>query len=449
MPTLPPEFAAFMIAFQPLFSKRVFEHATVLLIGAILAPGARTVSNCLRMTGLDLAPHYQNYHRVLNRAQWSPRHASERLLTMLIERFVPAGPLVFGLDDTIERRRGQKIKTKGIYRDPVRSSKGHFVKASGLRWLSMMLLCQVPWAGGIWALPCFTLLAPSQRYNQEQGRRHKKLTDWARQMSLQISRWLPDRVIIIVCDSSFAALEFLAAVSDRATVITRLRLDAALYASAPPRLPGQVGRPRKKGKKLPKLAARLRHKKTKWTRLLISHWYGRTSYEVEVATGAAVWYHSGMPPVAIRWVVVRDPLGKLDVKGFLSTDLGLSAVEILSCFVRRWRVEVTFEEVRRHLGVETQRQWSDLAIRRSTPCLMGLFSLITLMADVLARQGRLSVRGAAWYAKDHRTFSDALAGVRLGLWQQMYFSMSTRKTETLKIPKPLFERLTGALAYAA
>jgi hypothetical protein len=324
MPTLPPEFAAFMIAFQPLFSKRVFEHATILLIGAILAPGARTVSNCLRMTGLDLDPHYQNYHRVLNRAQWSPRRASQRLLTMLIERFVPAGPLVFGLDDTIERRRGAKIEAKGIYRDAVRSSKGHFVKASGLRWLSLMLLCQVPWASSIWALPFFTVLAPSQRYNQAQGRRHKKLTDWARQMILQTSRWLPDRAIIIVCDSSFAALEFLASVSDKARVITRLRLDAALYAPAPPRLPGQVGRPRKKGKKLPKLEARLSHKKTKWTPLLVSHWYGRSSYAVEVATGTAVWYHSGMPPVAIRWVLVRDPLGKLDAKGFLSTDLGLS-----------------------------------------------------------------------------------------------------------------------------
>lgn len=447
MPTLPPEFAVFMITFQPLFSKRVFAHAQVLLLGAILTPGARTVANCLRMTGLDLDPHYQNYHRVLNRAQWSPRQAS--LLTMLIKRFVPAGPLVFGLDDTIERRRGGKIEAKGIYRDPVRSSRGHFVKASGLRWLSMMLLCEVSWASSIWALPCFTILAPSERYNQQQGRRHKRLTDWARQMILQVSRWLPERVLIIVCDSSFAAIELLASVTDRATVITRLRLDAALYVPAPPRRPGQPGRPRKKGQRLPKLERRLTDKATQWTRLVVSQWYGRSSYLVEVTTGTAVWYHSGMAPVAIRWVLVRDPKGQLAAKGFLSTDLALSALDILSFFVRRWRVEVTFEEVRRHLGVETQRQWSALAILRTTPCLMGLFSLITLMADVLARQRGLSVRGASWYAKEEPTFSDALASVRLRLWQQVHFSMSTRKTETLKIPKPLFERLTGALAYAA
>lgn len=449
MPTLPPEFAAFMIAFQPLFSKRVFEQAQVLLIGAILTPGARTVANSLRMMGLDLEPHYQNYHRVLSRAQWSARAASHRLLVLLVERFVPAGPLVFGLDDTIERRRGSKIEAKGIYRDPVRSSKGHFVKASGLRWLSMMLLCEIPWADRVWALPFLTVLCPSERYHQERGHRHKKLTDYARQMILQLSRWLPERTLIIVCDSSFAAIEFLASVADRATVITRLRLDAALYEPAPPPLSGQPGRPRKKGQKLPKLETHLTDKATTWTRLLVSHWYGRTNYEVEVATGTALWYHSGMPPVAIRWVLVRDPKGKFDAKGFLSTDPGLRPLAILTFFVRRWRVEVTFEEVRRHLGLETQRQWSALALLRSTPCLMGSFSLITLMADALASQGGLSVRQSAWYAKEHPTFSDALAGVRVGLWQQVYFSMSTRKTETLKIPKPLFERLTGALAYAA
>ncbi len=446
---MPPEFALLMIAFQPLFSKSVFQHAQVLVTGAILTPGARTVTNCLRMMGLDLDPHYQNYHRVLSRARWSAQQASGRLLVLLVERFVPEGPLIFGLDDTIERRRGTKIEAKGIYRDPVRSSRGHFVKASGLRWLSMMLLCEVAWAGCIWALPFLTVLCPSQRHNHEQGRRHKKLTDWARQMILQTSRWLPHRALIVVCDSSFAAIELLASVCDQATVITRLRLDAALYDPAPLRLPGQVGRTPKKGRKVPKLEARLHDGATSWRPLVVSQWYGRTNYSVEVATGTAVWYHSGMPPVEIRWVLVRDPSGKLSPKGFLSTDEALSALEILSFFVRRWRVEVTFEEVRRHLGVETQRQWSALAIGRSTPCLMGLFSLVTLLADALAHQGRLSVRQSAWYVKEYPTFSDALAAVRSRLWQQVYFSMSGPGTETLKIPRPLFERLTGALAYAA
>jgi len=437
-----------MIVFQPLFSKPVFNSAHVLLIGAILTPGARTVANCLRMSGLEADPHYQNYHRVLNRATWSMLKAGRYLLELLIDCFVAEEePLVFGLDDTIERRRGDKIKAKGIYRDPVRSSKGHFVKASGLRWLCMMLLCEVSWAGCIWALPFMSVLCPSERYYKERGRRHNKLTDRARQMILQLRRWVADRALIVVCDSSFAAIEFLDQVRTHATVITRLRLDAALYEPAAVPEAGRPGRPPKKGKKVAKLEERLVDERTPWRRMLVSQWYGRSDYTLDVTTGTAVWYHAGMPAVPIRWVLVRDPAGKLEAKGFLSTDLSLSALEILTFFVRRWRVEVTFEEVRRHLGVETQRQWNDLAIARTTPCLMGLFSLVTLFAQ--GSQDELSVRQAAWYPKQAITFSDALAAVRLRLWRNMHFSMSGRKTETLKIPKPLFERLTGALAYAA
>ena len=448
MPTLSPEFISIMIVFRPLFSKSVYDYMQVLLIGAILAPGARTVANCLRLAGLESDAHYQNYHRVLNRAVWSTKACGRYLLSLLIDTFAAEGqPLVFGLDDTIERRRGEKIAAKGIYRDPVRSSKGHFVKASGLRWLCMMFLAPVSWAGCIWALPFMTVLCPSERYYKERGRPHNKLTDRARQMILQLKRWLPDQALIVVCDSSFSAIEFLDSVRTHATLITRLRLDAALYEPARPRQKGKPGRAAKKGKKIAKLEARLVDKNTRWQRLLVSQWYGRSDYLLEVTSGTALWYQAGMPAVPIRWVLVRDPKGKLKPKAFLSTDLALAPLEILTYFVRRWRVEVTFEEVRRHLGVESQRQWNDLAIARTTPCLMGLFSLVTLFAH--CNQHELSLRQAAWYQKQAFTFSDALAAVRIRLWREMHFSMSGGKTETLKIPKPLFERLTGALAYAA
>ena len=446
---MPPELAAFMIAFEPFFSKRVFLHVQVLAAGAILAPGRRTVSSVLRIMGLSELARFQNYHRVLSRDRWSARRLAQRLLGLLIGTFAEQGPLVFGLDDTIERRWGRKIKARGIYRDPVRASHGHFVKASGLRWLSLMYLAQIPWAGRVWALPFLTVLCPSERYYQEQGRRHKKLTDWARQSLLQLARWLPERAIVVVCDSSFAAIELLASVREHVTVITRLRLDAALYEPAPPRRPGQRGRSRKKGARLPTLDEVLTSETTPWRRLLVSQWYGRTDYAVEIATGCCLWYHAGMPVVPIRWVLVRDPAGKLSPKAFLSTDLQAAPVDILSWFVRRWSVEVTFEEVRRHLGVETQRQWSDLAILRTTPCLLGLFSLIALMADRLHTEGRLSPARSAWYEKRTPTFSDALAAVRLVLWSHVHFSMSHQRSEMLRIPRPLFERLTRALAYAA
>jgi hypothetical protein len=447
---MPPEFAAIMIAFQPLFSKPVFAHACTLVAGAILTPGRRTVTNALRVMGRAEATSFQNYHRVLNRARWSTAQASRVLLGLLLQAFAPAsGPLVLGIDDTIERRWGRHIQARGIYRDPVRSSRGHFVKASGLRWLSVMLLCQIPWAARVWALPFLTVLCPSERYNQIRGNRHKKLTDYARQLILQVRRWLPARPLVVVGDSSFAALELLAALPEHVTMVTRLRLDAALYAPAPPRRPGQMGRPRKKGQRLPGLAHVLNDKKTPWRRLLVSHWYGRRSYQVEITSATAVWFHTGMTPVALRWVLVRDPSGKLDPKAFLCTDLAASAVDILSWFVRRWCVEVTFEEVRRHLGVETQRQWSDRAIARTTPCLLGLFSLVALMADRVHRHQGLCVNQAAWYAKELPTFSDALAAVRRQWWHAEVFQRSGAATETVQISRMLFNRLTGALCYAA
>ncbi len=446
---MPPEFAAIMIAFQPLFSKSVFQHANVLTAGAILAPGRRTVASVLRIMGLSRLATFQNYHRVLNRAAWSARAAAQVLLLMLVKTFAAEGPLVFGLDDTIERRRGKNIQAKGIYRDAVRSSKGHFVKASGLRWLSAMLLVRLPWAQRVWALPALTVLCPSERYHQERGLRHKRLTDYARQMILQLRRWLPNRRLVVVCDSSFSALELLAGVGQAVALVTRLRLDAALFEAAPPRKPGTVGRPRKKGHRLASLETVLEDANTAWQRLIVSQWYGRQAYQIEVATGTAVWTNRGKPVVPIRWVLVRDPLGKLKPKAFLCTDQAVQPLEMLTWFVRRWSVEVTFEEVRRHLGLETQRQWSSKAIARTTPCLLGLFSVVTLVADRLESQGMLRCQQAIWYEKAVPTFSDALAAVRRSLWQRQHFVISGAQTESMQIPKGLYERLTEALCYAA
>lgn len=253
MRTLPCAVRQVLAPFAPLFSTRVFRHAVLLVIGSILAPGRRTVTAALRMLGLEASLQFQNYHRVLSRARWCTRRAGQVLLQQLVDAFAPEGPLVFGLDDTIERRWGRKIKTRGIYRDPVRSSHGHFVKASGLRWLSLMLLTPIPWATRVWALPLLTVLCPSERYARQSGKRHKTPLDWARQMVLQLRRWLPKRTLILVGDNTYAALEWLDSVRRHATLITRLRLDAALYEPAPPRSPGTMGRPRKKGSRLPTL----------------------------------------------------------------------------------------------------------------------------------------------------------------------------------------------------
>jgi hypothetical protein len=447
---LPREIIAILHEFAPVFSRRLWPWVQLLVIGAILAPGKRTVTAVLCVMGLSQEAQFQKYHRVLNRARWSSRQVSQILLRLLVTAFVPADePLVVGIDETIERRKGAKIAAKGIYRDAVRSSHSHFVKTSGLRWVSLMLLVSIPWAGRIWALPFLTVLAPSERYCEQRGLPHKKITDWARQMLLQVRRWLPERPLVIVADSSYAVIELLARCArlrQPITMITRLRLDAALYDPAPP-YAGR-GRPRKKGQRQVTLAQRLTASETDW-HLLRVPWYGRGERLVEVATATAIWYHTGLPPVAIRWVLIRDPLGHFKSQALLCTDLTLPPAQILTWFVQRWQLEVTFEEVRAHLGVETQRQWSDLAIARTTPALLALFSLVTLLAHQLLHGQPLPARQAAWYTKSLATFSDTLALVRAQLWPSMLFSISHSPSDVVKIPRVAFRHLTDMRAFAA
>ena len=234
-------------AWRPCFTAPSWEHVLVLVMGGLLATGKRTVTSCLRVTGRASAANFATYHQILNRARWSSRAVARRLFSILVERLVPDGPVIIGMDDTIERRWGRRIAALGIYRDPVRSSHGHFVKAGGLRWLSFMVLTPVPWTRQIKALPVLTLFAPSERSNLRRGCRHKLLTDWARQGALQLSRRLPGRRIIFIGDSSFAVHELAHAITFRATLISRLRLDASLFAPPARRTSRTMGRPTQKG----------------------------------------------------------------------------------------------------------------------------------------------------------------------------------------------------------
>ena len=445
---IPPVLTVWLSIFRPCFTAPVWNHVVVLVTGAVLAPGKRTVTQALRVMGLGDEPGFGRYHEVLNRARWDTRALARRLLLHVLDRLLPAGPVVIGIDDTIERRWGARIKARGIYRDPVRSSKGHFVKTSGLRWLSLMVIVPIPWAARRWALPFLTILAPSARWSEANGKPHKTLTAWARQAILQTKRWLPDRDLIFVADSGFAALDLLAAVRRHVCVITRLRLDANLYKPAPARKWGQRGRTPLKGRALPKLSSILKNPKTVWKTVIVSQWYGDQRRTLQTATGTAVWYHGGIPPVPIRWVLVRDPLGEHEPQAFLCTDLNATSEAILQRFVFRWRVETTFQEVRAHLGVETQRQWSDLAILRTTPALLGLFSLITVWASGLAEANGGSLRShtAAWYQKNEPTFSDAIAAVRRVLWVPMDLSMSRIMTDTVLMPVRLVNRLVETLS---
>ena len=453
MLTLPDAILPVLHPFATLFRNPTWLKAQILLVGAILAPGQRTVAAALRVMGRSDHLDYARYHEVLNRAVWSPRQAARILLMLLLQHLDQGdGPLVFGIDETLERRRGPKIKARGVYRDAVRSSRQQLVKASGLRWISLMWLGHVPWAGRYWALPFLTVLAPSERYYRQRGRRHKKLTDWARQMILQLRRWLPHRPLVLVGDSSYAVLDLLhccQSLAQPVTLIARLRLDAALYEPAPPRQPGQNGRPPLKGRRLPALKTLLDLPTVSWATVSAA-WYDGTTRTLGLTSQTAVWYRSGKPPVPLRWVLVRDPQGEFTPQALLCTDPSADPTQILEWFVLRWQPEATFQEVRAHLGVETQRQWSDQAIARTTPILMGLFSWTTLAAHLLRQQRPSAHRTAAWYAKPSPTFVDAIALVRRHLWLASEgFSLSAADPDIRKVPAALYHRLVDSLAYAA
>ena len=450
--TPPAEVEAVCAAFASLFTRPSWRRAQALLCGTLLAPANHVLTGALRTLGLATDPGFQSYHRLLNRVRWSAREGAGVLLRLLISAFVPTGPLILGLDETVERRRGPKITARAIYRDAARSSRECFQKTSGLRWLSLHLLVPIRWARRVWALPFLTALCPSARYAPyaAKGRRHKPLVERARGLIGQVVRWLPDRALTVVADSGYAAIELLAwcqRLSAPVTLITRLRLDAALYEPAPARAAGQKGRPRRKGQRLPTLAERLTRTDTVWQRVRV-RWYGGAWRWLEVASDNAVWYHSGLTPVALRWVLIRDPRGRSEPQALLSTNPALEATPIVNAFVRRWAMEVTFQEARAHLGVQGQRQWNDRAIARSTPLRLALFSLVALLVQ-RRPEWQTSVQQAAWYQKALPTFSDALAQVRRCLRRQMAFCTSAENTDNRKPPVDLFAHFGELLAYAA
>jgi hypothetical protein len=449
MLVLPEAIMAYLAPFAPLFTRPTWRHIPLLVAGAILAPGRRMVSSILRVTGHGDDAAFATYHRVLNRAMWSSLGVSRILLRLLIATFAPDGPLVLGIDETLERRRGKTIAATGIYRDPVRSSHGHFVKARALRWLSLMLLVPIPWAKRTWALPFLSVLAPAERYDREHDRRHKALTDWARQMVRVVHRWCPARRLILVGDSSYAVIDFLSTTCALATIVTRLRLDARLFTPAPPRSPGQRGRSRVVGTRLPTLATRLANPTTRWTPLTVPVWYGQTNRTIEIVSETAVWYSTGWPPVPIRWVLIRDPDDAFPPQALLCTALDASPQQIVSWFVLRWQMESTFHEVRDHLGVETGRGWSEKTIRRTTPALLGLFSFVALLAHHHWEHGTPLVKHAAWYAKQTPTFIDAIAVVRRSMWADTAFQTSPPDDDLRKVPRALVDHLCDLLCYAA
>jgi DDE superfamily endonuclease len=445
---LPDPIREVLMAFRPLFTAPTWKKLMILLTGTLLSRGRRTVAAALRASGNQQATNWSLFHQVLNRARWAPLAVSRQLLLLIVETFVPTGACVdLVIDETLERRWGSKISKRGHYRDSALSSKERSVSSPGLRWIVMAVVVSLPWTKQRWALPFLCVLATTPEVSERLGKRHKTIAMWAHQMISFVHRWLPDRRIRLMGDTAYSVLELgLHANAQQVTLITTGRLDAVLHDPPPERTQQTMGRPRVVGKRLPTLEQVLHNPQTVWQPLTLD-WYGQGERTIEMCTGTALWYRSGYAPLPIRWVLTRDPSGKRPPKAIFSTDPALSAEEIIRNFMKRWSLEVTFEEGRAHLGIETQRQWSDRAIERSTPLLFGLYSLVALFGHALRPDGQFPVAQVAWYRKSTATFHDVLALIRRSLWGQGTFPTSPTDPGLVLVPCSTLERLSWAVCY--
>ena len=445
--------------FSALFQRRTWLKPQLLPAGAILSPGKRTVTSALRVMGLSDERGFAQYHHVLhvlNRAAWPPLRLGRTLLRLLLQHLDQGcGPwcsgLVFGLgvrdrrdpgaaagpaDQCQGNPPGRSALQRESFRQGQRPAPDQLDVADCYCYTLGRPDLGVAFSDG--PGPFGTILPEKGKDSQEAP---KKLTGSSPTGRVRLSA------------SSYAVLEllhFCQSLAQPVTVITRLRLDAALYEPAPPRRPGRNGRPRVKGKRLPKLRELPDSPDTCWAEAPAA-WYDGAARTVEFASQTALRRHSGKPPAPIRWALIRDPLGQFRPQALLSTGLAATRIRIVEWFVLRRQLEATFQEVRAHLGVETQRRWSDRAIARTTPVLMGLFSRITLASRLRQKQRPMIRRTAAWCAKPAPTFVDAIARVRRHLWPASEsfsesFSMSAPQLDSEKVPTAFYARLIDSLA---
>ena len=423
MQTLPEPIVSIITSFSSLFSRSVFVHAFELIVGAILSRGKRTVTSALRMIGKDQDQKFPEYHYVLSCAKWSALSAARILFGLLIHIIPDNEALTFVVDDTVERRSGKKIKAKGCYRDAVRSSQKLVVNCFGLKWLSLTLLVRFPWCRRRWALPVLTLLQRSEKTDKAHGNRHKTSVDWTAQLVRLLRRWVPTRDMFLIGDGAFASIFLcMTCIKNRVTLISRLKLNACLYDLPPERQLGTKGRRRLKGDRLRPIKEILGLNELPWKSVELT-WYSGRKKRFEILSFTCMWAPGGCNALPILCVLVRDPEGKISSVPLLCTNVLVTTEQVIEMYVERWNIEVTFEEMRAHMGMETQRQWSDGAISRTTPALMGLFSMVCLMANRMMKDNKIPIAETAWYHKVNASFSDVLTFVRQAIWRgEIHFS---------------------------
>jgi hypothetical protein len=464
--------------FAPVFFQPTYQRFLVLVVAAVLTTGRRSVSNLLRTTG-DLAPgHPSSYHRVFSKRRWSMLLLARLLAKYLLDHYVPDGPVLLASDDTVDEHRGAKVHGKGCHRDPVRSTHAFTAYRWGHKWVVLSILVRFPFATRPWALPVLVALyrsadgpKPKSKSKKIQDkakakarqrardkamaavgtatRRHKTPSELMRQLLAVLIHWFPDRQFVFAGDGGYgthALARFAYRHQSHLSLVSLLHSDANLYDPPPVVVGKRNGRPRKKGDKRPspKTVVAAASQLTAWN----VSWYGGSRRDVEGLSGTGHWFKSGKGLVPVLWVFVRDRTGTHRDTSLLSTDLGLTAPEVIETYTGRWSIKTTFQELRAYLGLETTRGWKPQTVLRVAPCLFGLYAVVALLyAELPAaaqHPGAISYRGKATVA-----FSDAITAVRRQLWLEGVFP-SHGQTEVFEnLPRPFQAILLRALAPAA
>jgi hypothetical protein len=380
---------------------------SLLFLGATLCRGGRTICACLRILGMSGERAFANYHHVLSRCNWNGLQGSKILFSMLLP--LTKGEILLIVDEHLERRRGKNIKSKDIYRDPVASSKSWLVKCFGIKWVVLSVGVYFPWSKRCFALPFFCVPKKPSEHSACKGRNCRTGIDLLCQMLCQVRRWYPNLSFTLVGDGEYAKVK-LAKMCIRLSIglVSRMRSDARLHEY--PKKKEWRGRTVKLGERI---LPTLKHKR-KWESGVIQ-WYGGVKKKVKWEAYKCLWY-AGKPEVIIPIVAIWVKLRENDEIILMCTDSGLTPREIIEMYIKRWNLEVTFRECRDYLGVETQRQWSDNAIERTTPLLFCLYSLITLIGNEIYKSEGIEKRSTAWFKKRNITFSDLLIRVRMEIW---------------------------------
>lgn len=437
-----------LMSFSVAFTDPTFRRVLVLVTGAILTVGNRTVTGMLRTVQGVASGDASTYHRVFSRASWSLWPLAKILARAVLSQIPPADPVPIPIDDTTAQHRGKCVYGKGCHHDAVRSARKHIVFRWGHRWVVLAVSVRFPFTTRLWALPVLVALYRPPSLDHSEGRRHKTTLDLARQLMAVLIHWFPERKFVFLGDGGYASHElarFCRRHHRHATLVSRFRGDACLYAPVPKRLK-RTGRPRIKGRKLSapqQLVAR---------RALTDAtvpWYGGHTRRVQLTSGTGLWYKSGKGVVPIRWAFVRDRQGTHRDDYFYTTDPTLTATQIVGWFAARWPIETTFQELRAHLGFETTRQHVAHSVLRTAPCLLGLFTVICLIFAKHAQHHRIRIPQTPWYHKEEPTFADAITTVRRLFWKQTLFQQPSHRRMFEKLSPKIRNWMLDHLCQAA